>query len=52
MKISNEAIHVTWNLPAKTSHVSALEIGIIQSEENKLNQIFYVQNIKDDTEIF
>ena len=41
MKIFNEAIHVTWNLPEKTNHVSALEMGIIQNEENKLNQISY-----------
>ena len=52
MKISNEAIHVAWNLPKKTSHVWVLEIGIIQNEENKLNQILYVQSIKDDTETF
>jgi len=52
MKISNEAIHVTWNLPEKTNHVSALEMGIIQNEENKLNQISYVQSTKDDTETF
>ena len=52
MKISNEAIHVTWDLPEKTSHVSALEMGIIQNEENKLNQISYVQSTKDDTETF
>ena len=52
MKISNEAIRVAWNLPEKTSHIWVLEIGIIQNEENKLNQILYVQSIKDDTEIF
>ena len=52
MKISNEAICVAWNLPEKTSHVWVLEIGIIQNEENKLNQILYVQSIKDDTETF
>ena len=52
MKISNEAIRVAWNLPKKTNHVSALEIGIIQNEEKKLNQILYVQSIKDDTETF
>ena len=52
MKISNEAIRVIWNLPEKTIHVSALEIEIIQNEENKLNQILYVQSTKDDTETF
>ena len=52
MKISNEAIRVAWNLPEKTSHVSALEIGIIQNQEKKLNQILYVQSIKYDTETF
>ena len=52
MKISNEAIHVTWNLPEKTNHVSALDMRIIQNEENKLNQILYVQSTKDDTETF
>ena len=52
MKISNEAIRVAWHLPEKTSHVWALEIGIIQNEEQKLNQILYVQSIKDGTETF
>ena len=52
MKISNEAIRVTWDLWEKTNHVSALEMGIIQNEENKLNQISYVQSTKDDTETF
>ena len=52
MKISNEAIHVTWDLPEKINQVSALEIGIIQNEEHKLNQILYVQSTKDDTETF
>ena len=52
MKISNEAIRVAWNLPEKKIHVWALEIGIIQKEEKKLNKILYVQIIQDDMETF
>ena len=52
MKISNEAIRVTWDLPEKTNHVSALKMGIIQNQEQKSNQILYVQSIKDGTETF
>ena len=52
MKIFNEAIRVTWNLPEKTSHVWVMEIVIIQNEEKKLNKILYVQSIKDDMETF
>ena len=52
MKISNEAIHVTWDLPEKINQVSALEMGIIQNQEQKSNQILYVQSTKDDTETF
>ena len=52
MKISNEAIRVAWNLPKKTSHVWVLEIGMLQNEENKLNQILYVQSMKEDMETF
>ena len=52
MKISNEAIRVVWNLTKKTNHVSALEMGIIQNKEKKLNQNLYIQSIKDDTETF
>ena len=52
MKISNGAIHVAWNLRKKTSHAWVLEIGILQNEEKKLNQILYVQSMKDDMETF
>ena len=52
MKISNEAIRAAWNLPEKTIHVLELETGIFENEENKLNQILYVQSLKDDTETF
>ena len=52
MCISNESIRVAWNLPKKTSHVWVLEIGILQNEEKKSNQILYVQSMKDDMETF